>query len=388
MVDNLIGQNLLLLRDSKGLSQRDLAQAAELSLAGYKKIESGQTSEPQYGTLKSLARALEVKTEAFFRPIPQLKSVRFRSSDQLKNRNQILIRVGRWLERYNQLEALLEEKDIYALSANQLRPRGKNQRYLWAQEQAEHIRKQIGIDPRSPIRDICGLLESQGIKLYNFSLANHGFFGLSVNEGEGGPAIAINTWGRISVERWIFTAAHELAHLILHPSDYQIEEKDEPEAHEHEANIFASHFLVPPKVFQEEWLQSDGIPFVDRVLKLKHMFRVSYKTVIWRLVEEEIMDKGAWSRFQADYAHRYKKTLGHDDEPEALSAKAFLASFPEARSGQEPFGLSKLDFMSSRLHSLVKRALNEGMITWLHAADILDLSLGEMRQLASEWGEI
>lgn len=385
MADNLIGQNLLLLRDSKGLTQRDLAQAAELSLAGYKKIESGQTSAPQYRTLKSLARALEVKTEAFFQPIPQLKAVRFRSSDQLKNRSQILIRVGRWLERYNQLEELLEERDTYSLSASNPRPRGKNQRYLWAQEQAAHIREQVGIDPRFPIRDICGLLESQGIKLYNFSLANHGFFGLSVNEDEGGPMIAINTWRRISVERWIFTAAHELAHLILHPADYQIEERDEPEAHEHEANIFASHFLAPREVFLEEWQQSDGIPFVDRVLKLKHMFRVSYKTIIWRLVEEGLMDEDAWLRFQADYAHRYKKTLGNDDEPEALSARAFLASFPEAHSGQEPFGLSKLEFMSSRLHSLVKRALNEGMITWLHAADVLGLSLDEFRRLAIEW---
>lgn len=42
------------------------------------------------------------------------------------------------------------------------------------------------------------------------------FFGLSIGPADGGPAVVVNVWDGISVERWIFTAAHELGHLVLH----------------------------------------------------------------------------------------------------------------------------------------------------------------------------
>ncbi|ADG07796.1 protein of unknown function DUF955 [Kyrpidia tusciae DSM 2912] len=62
---------------------------------------------------------------------------------------------------------------------------------------------------------------------------------------DGGPAIVVNTWDRISVERRIFSAAHELGHLLLHLSVYRVEEESEVKAQENEANLFASHFLMP-----------------------------------------------------------------------------------------------------------------------------------------------
>jgi hypothetical protein len=34
-------------------------------------------------------------------------------------------------------------------------------------------------------------------------------------QSDGGPAVVVNVWGRLSVERWIFTAAHELGHLMI-----------------------------------------------------------------------------------------------------------------------------------------------------------------------------
>ncbi len=388
MQGNLISQNLRLLRTNKRMTQSEVAIAANLSEAGYKKIESGKVKEPQYSTLKALSRALEVKIEELFQPVPTLRFVRFRSSGQLKNRNQIIVRVGRWLDGYNQLERELGKKEAYILSPNKPRPKSKKKRYVWAQEQALEIRRQVGLDAHSSIRDIRGLLEKQGIKVYSFSLANPNFFGLSIAEKEGGPAIAVNTWERISVERWIFTAAHELAHLILHKKDYDIEEEEEEEDHEYEANVFASRFLMPSEAFQNEWNKTSGNHFVDRVLKLKNMFSVSYKTVLWRLVEEGFMDEKAWGRFRTEYSARHNKKLEKSEEPEALSANAFQASIPESSSGREPFGLQKFDFLGSRLQGLVKEALEKGVITWLHAAQLLELSLDEMRNLAGEWGEL
>ena len=85
---------------------------------------------------------------------------------------------------------------------------------------AQAARRSVGLGPEEPVRDVCRLLEDNGVKLLLLETNQDSFFGLSVGMRDGGPAVVVNTWDRISVERWIFTAAHELGHLLLHPSEY------------------------------------------------------------------------------------------------------------------------------------------------------------------------
>lgn len=46
------------------------------------------------------------------------------------------------------------------------------------------------------------------------------FFGLLIGPTDGGPAVVVNVWDGISVERWILTAADELGHLVPHLGSY------------------------------------------------------------------------------------------------------------------------------------------------------------------------
>ena len=200
----------------------------------------------------------------------------------------------------------------------------------------------------------------------------------------GGPAIAVNTWDRISVERWIFTAAHELGHLLLHLEDYDVAEREEEREQEKEANLFASHFLMPAEVFEREWAETYGMAFVDRVLKVKRIFRVSYRTVLYRLSEHHPGPE-LWKRFQVDYRRRTGRSLLKDAEPEALAADEFRASFPEHSRAGEPEDLSPLDFVEDRLSCLVRTAVEGEEISLARGAEILGLSLADMRQLASSW---
>ena len=78
--------------------------------------------------------------------------------------------------------------------------------------------------------------------------------------------MVVNVWERISVERWIFTTAHELGHLLLHRDAYAIEKRGEDAGEEEEADVFASHFLMPQDVFEREWTEARGLSFVERVL--------------------------------------------------------------------------------------------------------------------------
>jgi len=387
MDQELIISNLKRLRSARGLTQQELAEKAEMSRAGYRNIETGKTS-PRSSTLEALADALDVQLQELLTPVPVLQHVRFRSFKRLRTRESILADVSRWLVDFNELEDILEDRESYTL-AELAAPRRKRKRIAVPaiEELAEEVRKRFGLGPREPVRDICGLLESNGIKVLPLRIASDAFFGLSVAPEDGGPAVVVNTWERISVERWIFSAVHELGHLVLHGPEYEIDRTEEEKLQEKEANLFASYFLMPQEVFWDEWSEARGLPFVDRVLKVKRIFQVSYKTVLYRLTETAKPKINVWQRFQVDYRARHGRTLMKEDEPQALAADAFKASFPEASKAREPEDLSGADFVEDRLAGLVRSAIETGAISLGRAAEILRLPLLEMRTLAGAWVE-
>jgi Zn-dependent peptidase ImmA (M78 family)/DNA-binding XRE family transcriptional regulator len=381
MGETTIANNLRRLRGARDLTQAALAEKAGLSRATYRKLE-GAHSRPRVATLKSLARVLGVRVDELVAAGPELKAVRFRSKKRLRTRQQILVDAARWLRDFTEIEALVGDRVPYrlanihaALDASSDGPRVA----------AARIREAFGLDSDEPVRDICGLLEANGVKVFPLSIASHDFFGLSVAPEDGGPAVVVNTWERISVERWIFTAAHELGHLVLHLGSYDVAKTDEPDDEEQEANAFAATFLMPDDVFRKEWDETYGLALVDRVLKVKRMFRVSYRSVLYRLSESYAGQGNIWAKFQWDYKHRFGQSLLRDDEPEALARDAFRASFPENLRAGEPEHLLPIDFEEDRLSRLVRRAIEGEQISLGRGAEILGMSLKEMRRRAASW---
>jgi len=78
--------SLKMLRYAKGLTQQELADAAEISRDTYRKIESGK-SDPKISTLKSIAKALEVDIDDLFTPIEKPAQIRFRSLKRMNTRD-------------------------------------------------------------------------------------------------------------------------------------------------------------------------------------------------------------------------------------------------------------------------------------------------------------
>lgn len=376
-----IAGNLRRLRVASNLSQEAVAAKAGLSRVGYRNLESG-TSVPRVETLQALARALDVPMQELVTPVRPLRKVRFRSLKRLNSREHVLAIVGQRLGDFVELEEMLDARVTADLPRAAAQRRDALRR---AREAATVARSHFGLAAEEPVRDISGLFESNGIKVLPVQVASDAFFGLSVGEDDGGPAVVVNTWERISVERWIFTAAHELGHLILHLAAYDVTETEEQPGQEQEANLFASHFLMPAGVFQREWDEAYGLPFIDRVLKVKRMFRVSYKTVLYRLSETTAEGGAIWPRFQMDWKRRFGRSLLKEDEPQALAADAFAAGYPEDRRADEPERLSAVDFAESRLRGLVRKAVEREEITLARGAEILGLSLPQMRDLSAAW---
>ena len=371
-----IAANIARLRLDRQLTQEELAAKAGLSRVALGKIERG-TVVPRARTLAVLATALAVPVRDLVTPVRPLESVRFRARTRVHAREQILAEVSKWLDAYAGLETELGEACPF-----RFRSKRASHRLSDPSEAARTARRAVGLGPEEPVRDICGLLEENGVKLLLLETKRDSFFGLSVGARDGGPAVVVNTWDRISVERWIFTAAHELGHLLLHPSEYRRDATELPVHAEREADAFASEFLMPETAFLSEWDETRGHPLLVRVLKVKRIFRVSYKTVLYRLVESGRETSDVWRAFQGQHRGYFGKTLRKADEPAAIETSEFAWNW--SRSG-EPASLTRHDFIEDRLSRLVRQALEGRRISLGRAAEILGLSREAMRQQAREW---
>ena len=362
----ILAQNVRRLRTAKRLSQSALADNAGLSLPAIKSLELAK-SEPRIRTMQAIAKALDVKLQELFQPVRELHTVRFRSAKRMQNRENVLAEVARWLDDFNFLEKSLNKKMPFSLSA--VRAQCSRDRLA---EAAGLCRKELGLKPTEPIHDICGLLEHAGVKVFSVHMASDSFFGLSVGEEDGGPAVVVNVWERISVERRIFSAAHELGHLMLHPDAYNVTKVEENKEEEHEADCFAGHFLMPNEGFRKEWNEAAGLHFVDRVFKVKRIFRVSYKTVLSRLLEEGAVDKSIWMKFNMAYQQHFNRKLSFKKEPMGIDPA-------------EPFGMQRFDFYEDRFKRLTREAVEKDKISLSRGAEMLRIGIEEMQNLLRNW---
>lgn len=263
---DILAKNIKYLRNLNRISQNQLAKEANISLPTIKNLES-KKNMPSVEIIQKIAKVFNVRIYDLFNKPKTLNFVRFRSTKHMRIRENILAEVAIWLNNYNYLEKCLNEKKGFKLFA--IREKCLN---VSPAEAAELCRKSLGIKPTDPINDICDLLEEAGIKVHLISKASDDFFGLSIMENDGGPAIVVNIYNKITVERRIYSAAHELGHLMLHPEAYDVNKIENNEKEEKEADIFASHFLMSDEGFSNEWNKAIGKPFVDRILKIKSYF--------------------------------------------------------------------------------------------------------------------
>ncbi|MBP7403245.1 MAG: ImmA/IrrE family metallo-endopeptidase [Clostridia bacterium] len=376
-----LGFRIRQIRSSRRMTQQAVADKAGITRLAYMKIERGE-SAPRVSTLQGIAAALDVKTVDLLVPAGRLEHVRFRSSKRMTGRDALLAVVARWLEDYRSLEEILQEKQEYRFDGYVCGPTEGIDRLDRARQIAADARSRLGLDRREPVRDIAGLIESCGIKLFTTRFTSDGFFGMSVTGGDGGPAIIVNTWERIPVERWIFTAAHELGHLLMHLDSYRVEILEENAEQEEEANLFASMFLMPEESFQSEWADSCGLPLVKRVLKVKRIFHVSYKSVLCRLAD--VYGEEIWKKFYLLYKRDYGFSWSGREEMEGVGVGAFRHA-PENHRAKEKETLSDSDFRDDRPARLVRMAIESGLISISRGAEILRTDLSGMRSMIAAW---
>lgn len=370
-----IGNNVRRHMKIRGMTVPTLAKKGGIGTATLSNVLNGR-SEPKSSTLIGLAEALGVPVADLVADSPKLNSLRFRTSKTLSGRekaerDQLSHDTALWLTNYGFLERQLGESQAFPLGKIvEKEPR----------KAASEVRRVLDVSTPA-IADLPQLMEQAGVKLRIRPFGFKRTFGLSVADSDGGPAIVVNSGQGISVERQLFSVAHELGHLVLHKGSYDESKVDENQEEEHEANLFAGHFLVPDEGLEKAWQESKGLHWVDSVLRIKKQYKVSYMTVLVRL--SQLLSKpdiGALiARFRKEYAEIYGQQLKGHSEPDSIMGPVADA---------DPKHLDQTDLMEDRFARLVRQAYEKEIISIGRAGEMLGLFLEEMRSLARAWLEV
>ncbi len=180
-----------------------------------------------------------------------------------------------------------------------------------------------------PIASILRLIERKGIKIFNTSLPN-GIYGLSTWADHSHPLMILDMrLEKTTVERLRFTAAHELAHLLLSFTE------DSQLTIEKRCDKFAGFFLFPKNTFIEE-MGGEKREFItlEEMIDLKQIYGLSIAAQVRTAYDigmitpehyhwwfEEKIDKNIQENGWGSYP--FPETIGRERRIEAVLARNY-----------------------------------------------------------------
>lgn len=166
---------------------------------------------------------------------------------------------------------------------------------------AERCREHWQLSTDAPISRMTRVLENAGVVLTTFADVSDKVDALSIRATR--PVVVRNT-AKPSASRARFDLAHELGHLVLHPTSPTTGNE------EIEADRFAAAFLLPRTAVRHEF--PPGRLSWPRLFALKRRWRVSVAALVRRAHDCDLIDAAEYRR-----ANVYLRRRGwHVNEPE------------------------------------------------------------------------
>lgn len=267
-------KNIKLARDSRGISQKELAEKTQLSPATISKIESGaiDVSEKQ---IRTIATALGYPVSFFSKVILPINedTLCYRKRKTMATKDITLLE-SKLAILSSCIDDLQESIELPNLTLPHIEPTQDYQ----PDEIAFRIRQFLKIS-KGAIDNLINILELNGIIVVPIDInGSEKFDGLSILTSRmNTPVIWLND--NMPNDRKRFTLAHELGHIIMHLRSQSLE-KSEKEKDE-EADLFAAEFLLPRTQCENElW----NLRYKDLALK-KAYWKVSKAFLIQRAAQ-------------------------------------------------------------------------------------------------------
>jgi Zn-dependent peptidase ImmA (M78 family)/transcriptional regulator with XRE-family HTH domain len=245
-----LGQRIRAARESCGLTQEQLADPTRLSRVAIGQIEAGARSVSSL-ELDRIAHAVGRDIKSFFADAfveRDALSALFRSDAELAQQAELhkalqdSLVLGR--EQTN-LERLLgiDRTQLLTATYDLPNPISKWDAIQQGQKVATEERQRLGFGT-APVRDLCELLESQGVRTAAVGLPSN-ISGLTLVDGSIGVLVVVNA-DHPAVRRR-FSWAHEYAHVLVDRDRSGAISRAENRADliEVRANAFAAEFLMP-----------------------------------------------------------------------------------------------------------------------------------------------
>lgn len=342
----MIGERIKRARVAAGLSQRDLAEQADLSAMAVSKFERG-ISKPTSQTLIRLARALGTRTEFFLRPtIPELQKPEYRKRASLSKKQ--LARVEADIldqaERFLELLSLFPTRPVARFEVPDTLP-AQVASYEEVEDAALALREAWCLG-HNAIPYLADTLEERGLVVLTTPADDSGKFdGLTATLGDQ-PIVVVGA--NRSGDRQRFTMAHELGHLVL--AGRLADDLDEEKA----CNRFAGAFLVPqPSVRRELGTHRNRLE-PRELYPLKHAYGVSMMVWVFRAANTGVIRDAT------------QKALFR-----MFSEKGWRKQEPGQQVGSETPKL---------FGRLVLRALAEALISTSKAAELMGMPITAFRE--------
>ncbi len=247
--------------------------------------------------LVALAKALEVKTDYFFRPFSvEIANIEFRKKHKLRQRElkSIKERVSDCIERYLEVEQFLNiQSEFKNPIANHLIKNGED-----VEEAVNALLKkwQWGINA---LPNVIELLEDKEIKVVELeaSMEFDGFSGWADGKY---PLVVINK--NYPVERKRLTALHELGHLLL-KFDASLGQRDIEKL----CFRFAGAMLMPRETFKMELGAERSRIAVVELISIKETYGISLQAIMARAKDLGVITKHIYINFCKQIAHNRKE---------------------------------------------------------------------------------
>lgn len=343
-----IAQRIRHARLMRGLSLQDLSDRLDnkISRQALHKYEKGDVV-PDNVMVQELAGALDLKPDYFYRDhAVEIKKVAFRKLSKLskKEQNRIIETARDFLERYLELEQIIGKQPKVENPLSEITIEEKEDVELAAQ----HLRKawDLGTDP---LYNVLELLEDRGIKIIELE-GDESIDGFSTWIDDAIPVIGLNSNKREHLDRYRFTALHELGHLLLDLDSFK------SKAQENLCHYFAGALLLDKRAIESELGLKRSHISLQELASLKKQYGISVQAIMYRLKELGVISQAVMTDF---YKFLNAKGMKKDESKIAIY------------EGEEK---------TLRFDQLLGQALAEEYITISKAAALKNLRVTEFRK--------
>ena len=357
-------------REAMRMTVAQLAQRIGVSRNTVTNYESGKT-EPNASDLVRLSGALGCTVTDLLCDSGASLPPRFafRAHAPLRKDPGIAVAARKYLRAYDEIEEITNSR----LQGKLRTFAGDGEGPLTDREiesAADTLRQSSGLHDAGP-ENIASVLEGLGVRTLFFEHEGKGLEGLSTIHGEM-MLVMLRDRKRV-IERTIFSAAHELGHLVLHRHLFTNDERDEEvdsRRYEDEANKFAGNFLVPSdelvRIWKEERL--NRLSLFNALILLKRVFHVSFHCLYHRVTELRLH-----SRIDgAIFINLIKQQLG-------ITGAAKMEEL-------EPDPLKpEVLYRTNRFSRLVRSAFLQDLIGVSKVAELFQVPVNRATEITAEW---